>query len=136
MKKMILIVAFVITGVMVNAQEKDAYTKDTEKLVQVISESAFEPAIEQFKAMVADDKKEAFEKDVRATFPSLYEAMAKIYKEEFTHKEVKDILAFYATPTGKKMAEKAGILSQKGMAAGQQWGMKIQTLMAKYKKEN
>ncbi len=133
MKKMILILAFVLTGVMVHAQEKDAFTKDTEKLVRVISASAFEPVVKQFSAMVPQDKKEAFEKDVRATFPKLYAAMAEIYKEEFTHDEVKDILAFYATPTGKKLAEKTGVLSQKGMAAGQQWGMEIQTLISKYK---
>jgi len=132
MKKMILIIAFVFTGVMVNAQEKDSFTKDTEKLVQVISETAFEPVIKQFSAMVKEDKKEVFEKEVKATFPELYAAMAKIYKEEFTHAEVKDILAFYATPTGAKLASKTGVLSQKGMAAGQEWGMKIQALMAKH----
>lgn len=132
MKKMILIIAFVITGVMVNAQEKDAFTKDTEKLVQIISETAFEPVIKQFSAMVNKDKKEIFEKEIKGTFPELYTAMAKIYKEEFTHAEVKDILAFYATPTGAKLASKTGVLSQKGMAAGQEWGMKIQALMAKH----
>ncbi len=132
MKKIVLVIAFVFTAVIVNAQEKDAYTKDTEKLVQIISESAFEPVIKQFSAMVAEDKKEAFVKDLNATFPELYAAMAKIYKDEFTHTEIKDILAFYATPTGAKLASKTGVLSQKGMAAGQEWGMKIQALIGKH----
>ena len=78
------------------------------------------------------DKKEAFIKEINETFPELYTSMAKIYMEEFTHAEIKDLLAFYATPTGKKIADKSGVLSQKGMIAGQSWGMKIQALLGKY----
>ena len=132
MKKVILVVLFVFTAVIVNAQEKDAFTVDAEKLVEVISKSAFEPVIEQFKGMVAAEKQEAFVKEVEGTFPELFTAIAKIYMEEFTHAEIKDILDFYATPTGKKLANKTGVLSQKGMIAGQSWGMKVQALLGKY----
>lgn len=132
MKKMIVMVAFVLIGAMATAQEKDAFTKDTEKLVQIVSEHAFEPIVSQFSTMVNPEKKEAFVKEVKDTYPELYESIAKIYKEEFTHDEIKDMLAFYDTPTGKKLAEKTGVLSQKGMTAGQSWGMKIQGLMQKY----
>jgi len=132
MKKIILVVVLAFSMIMANAQEKDQFTKDTEKLVEIVSENAFGPAIDQFVGMVADDKKEAFKKEVIATLPSLYTAMAKIYKEEFTHAEIKDMLAFYATPTGKKLAEKTGVLSQKGMAAGQAWGMEVQGIFGRY----
>lgn len=134
MKKVILVVVFVFSILIVNAQEKDTYTKDSERLVEIVSESAFEPVINQFKAMVAKEKQEAFVKEVESTFPELYAAMAKIYMEEFTHAEVKDILAFYDTPTGKKLAGKTGVLTQKGMVAGQAWGMKLQGLLGKYSK--
>jgi len=133
MKKTILLVVFVLTSIItITAQEKDAFTKDTEKLVETLSVSAFEPVINQFKAMVPAEKQVDFIKEVEGTFPELYSSMAKIYMEEFTHEEVKDIMAFYETPTGKKMAEKTGVLSQKGMIAGQTWGMKLQTILGKY----
>lgn len=131
MKKLVLVL-FIFTAVISNAQDKDSFTKDTEKLVETISKSAFTPYIDQFSAMVTADKKEAFIKEINETFPELYTSMAKIYMEEFTHAEIKDLLAFYATPTGKKIADKSGVLSQKGMIAGQSWGMKIQALLGKY----
>ncbi|MEE9350083.1 MAG: DUF2059 domain-containing protein [Flavobacteriaceae bacterium] len=132
MKKIILVIVLAFSMLAINAQEKDQFTKDTENLVQIISETAFEPLIDQFSGMVAEENKDAFVKEVKATFPTLYAAMAKIYKEEFTHAEVKDILAFYETSTGKKLASKTGVLSQKGMAAGQAWGMEVQAIMAKH----
>jgi hypothetical protein len=133
MKKTILVVVFALISILtINAQEKDTFTKDTEKLVETLSKTAFEPVIEQFKGMVPAEKQADFVKEVEGTFPELYAAMAKIYMEEFTHEEVKNIMAFYETPTGKKLANKTGTLSQKGMVAGQTWGMKIQTILGKY----
>ncbi len=133
MKKTILIVLFVLTAVvMVNAQEKDAFTKDTEQLIELSTKSAFEPMVNQMAGMVAADKKEAFLKDVEATYPELYTSMAKIYMEEFTHEDVKQLLAFYNSPIGQKMSSKQGALQQKGMMAGQAWGMKVQALLGKY----
>lgn len=133
MKKVLLLVAIVCFSVTAKAQENvDVYTADAENLVKIVSESAFTPVIDQFSGMVAEDKKEALIADIKATFPELYSAMAKIYMEEFTHSEIKEILAFYATPIGKKLAEKTGDLSKKGMIAGQAWGMKLQGIIQKY----
>ena len=133
MKKIIVLVVFLIVSVTINAQDNEAFKKDTERLVEIISESAFKPVVEQFSGMVAADKKEEFLLELGKTFPSLYADMAKIYMEEFTHKEVKDLLTFYKTPTGIKMVEKTGVLSEKGRMAGQSWGEKIQVLIVKFK---
>ncbi len=130
-KKTILILVVALFTLSINAQDDD-FAQDAQKLVETVSKSAFDPVIDQFSTMVPEDKKEAFIKEIKATFPSLYKEMAKIYMEEFTHEEVKSILAFYATPTGKKLADKTGVLSQKGMAAGQSWGMELAEIMKKY----
>jgi len=133
MKKIILLVVFVIMSSMtLNAQDKSQFTKDTESLVEMITKSAFIPVIDQFKSIIPVEKQDEFVKEVNTTFPSLYVDMAKIYMEEFTHEEIKDLIKFYKTPTGKKMADKAVVLSQKGMMAGQTWGMKLQTILGKY----
>ncbi|WP_372744665.1 DUF2059 domain-containing protein [Lutibacter sp.] len=131
MKKILLIVVacFSLT---VNAQQDDQYITDAKNLVKIVSESAFTPMIDQFASMVSADKKEALIADVKATFPELYAKMAEIYMEEFSHSEIKELLAFYATPIGKKLADKTGELSQKGMIAGQSWGMKLQGIIQKY----
>lgn len=131
MKKILLIVVacFSLT---INAQQDDQYITDAKNLVKIVSESAFTPMIDQFASMVSADKKEALIADVKATFPELYTKMAEIYMEEFSHSEIKELLAFYATPIGKKLADKTGELSQKGMIAGQSWGMKLQGIIQKY----
>lgn len=133
MKKLILVAFLALCSMSINAQDKqEQFKKDTKKLMVILIKPAFEPVIAQFLGMVADDKKEAFKKDVEATMPELYESMAKLYMDEFTHDEIKELLKFYATPVGKKMAEKSGTMSQKGAMIGQSWGMKLQGILGKY----
>lgn len=133
MKKVLLLVAFVCFSITMNAQEEnEAFKADAQKLVKIVSESAFTPVLDQFSSMVSEDQKEALIADIKATLPELYAAIAVIYMEEFSHDEIKEILAFYETPIGLKLAAKTGALSQKGMVAGQSWGMKLQGILQKY----
>lgn len=134
MKKTILLVLFVLTAFVSNAQdkEKDQFTKDTEKLIEMSSRPALQPMIDQFAGMVPAEKKDEFLKDVEKTFPEFFGSMAKIYMEEYTHDEIKQLLAFYNSPIGKKMSSKQGVIQQKAMMAGQAWGMKVQALLGKY----
>jgi len=132
MKKITLILALIFISINVNAQDDATYKEDTAKLVAVISANAFKPYIDQFAAAIPAESQEAFKSDINATLPELYSEMAKIYMEEFTHDEVLDLLAFYSTPVGKKMADNSAILAQKGMSVGQAWGAKVQEIMAKY----
>lgn len=133
MKKVLLLAVFVCFSVTIKAQENiESYKADTQKLVRIVSESAFTPVLDQFSSMVAEDKKEDLIAEIKATFPELYADIAVIYMEEFTHEEIKQILAFYDTPVGIKLASKTGDLSQKGMIAGQKWGIKLQGILQKY----
>jgi hypothetical protein len=45
--------------------------------------------------------------------------MAKLYADEFSEQELKDLIAFYSSPTGKKYGSKVAILTTKGMQMGQ-----------------
>ena len=132
MKRIILVVFVALLSLTTNAQEKDPFTKDTEKLMEILIKPSIAPTIDQFIGMVAEDKKEAFKKEVEGTLPEFYTSLAKIYMNEFTHDEIKELLQFYATPVGKKLAEKSGVMAQKGMMAGQTWGMKLQGILGKY----
>ncbi len=131
-KKIVILVAIICFSFTAKAQD-EAFTNDTAKLVEIISENAFKPYVAQFTAMIPAENQGAFKEELLASFPDLYNAMAVIYMDTFTHEEIKELLAFYATPIGKKMADKSGELAQKGMVAGQSWGMKVQEIMAKYK---
>jgi hypothetical protein len=52
------------------------------------------------------------------SFESLREELVSIYVEEFTERELNEIVAFYSTPTGRKTIEKLPVLASKGAQLG------------------
>jgi hypothetical protein len=52
----------------------------------------------------------------------LASAMALIYASNFTETELRDLTAFYRTPTGQKLLQKLPIVAQESMAAGKKFG--------------
>jgi hypothetical protein len=67
-----------------------------------------------------------YEQQMRAFFnkymswASLKDDMTKIYMSEFSEQELKELLAFYQTPIGKKSIQKMPTLLAKGAELGQQ----------------
>jgi uncharacterized protein len=53
------------------------------------------------------------------SWEALREDYIQIYMEEFTEKELKDMMSFFKTDTGRKMAAKQGTLMMKGAQLGQ-----------------
>jgi len=89
---------------------------------------ALKPAIVQNRPEV--------ERDFDAVVPLLMEGMstrlnelgegtAVIYAANFTTAELRDITAFYRTPTGQKFLQKAPAVMQQSMAMGQRFGQAI-----------
>jgi hypothetical protein len=64
--------------------------------------------------------------------PKIYEGTAKIYMEEYTKEDIKAMLAFYESPVGKKMAEKAEVIAEKSQASMMELQGEIQSLVMKY----
>jgi hypothetical protein len=54
------------------------------------------------------------------SWQSLEDDMMKIYMEEFTEDEIKELTAFYRTPLGQKAITKAPAMMAKGAEIGQQ----------------
>ncbi len=72
------------------------------------------PAIGQFK----DEMKKFLSKYM--SWSAMKGDMVKIYMSEFTEQELKELLAFYQTPLGKKTVAKMPKLMAKGAELGQQ----------------
>ena len=53
------------------------------------------------------------------SWEALREDYIQIYMEEFTEKELKDMMSFFKTDTGKNMAAKQTTLMMKGAQLGQ-----------------
>ncbi len=131
MKKLILSVVVLLVAQLTMAQ--DAFKEDVIKVIKASGSAAqMEGAKDQIKAMIPEAKFEEFSKDFDATLPSLYDGIAKIYMETYTHEEVKAMLKFYDSPIGQKISKNAGDLYKKSMEAGKEWGMELQGMMMKY----
>jgi hypothetical protein len=51
----------------------------------------------------------------------LLDLVAKIYAQQFTEAELKDIVAFYKTPAGKKMVTQEPVAINQSLTAAQEW---------------
>tara|TARA_R110002073_G_scaffold41124_3_gene116475 strand:+ start:67 stop:444 length:378 start_codon:yes stop_codon:yes gene_type:complete len=125
-----------MVAVATQAQEQDnsEFKKETVEFIKLTGAgAAFEQAIAQIGTMVSEENKEAYTKEANGTLDGLYEKMAELYMAEFTQDEVRELVAFYNTDLGKKLAEKQLGLTQKAMMFGQSWGMEVQGIAAKYK---
>jgi hypothetical protein len=117
----------------IQAQETTDFKNETVEFLKLTGAgAAFESAIAQLGGMVTDENKEAYTKEANATLVGLYDKMAGLYMEEFTHEEIKELIAFYNTDLGKKLADKQLDLMQKAMMFGQSWGMEVQAIAQKY----
>jgi hypothetical protein len=110
------------------------YKADVVKLISISGADAQMKVIKpQIMKMIPENKKESFSKEFDASIPGLHDKMADVYMEIYTQEDIKGMIAFYESPVGKKMNEKAGELVQKSMHAGQEWARELQGMMAKYK---
>lgn len=62
------------------------------------------------------------EQGFRAKIPELMEQIMPIYGREFTHEEIKGLLAFYETPLGRKAIETLPGILRESTKIGQRWG--------------
>ena len=134
MKKIALIcLLMTLFSFQMQAQDNSDFKKETIEFIKITgAASAFENAISQIGTMVSEDKKESYTKEANGTLIGLYDKIAELYMEEFTKSEIKDLVAFYNTDLGKKLANKQLSLTQKAMSFGQSWGMEVQTIAQKY----
>lgn len=58
-------------------------------------------------------------------YPALVPKMVTAYAKVLTQDDVRQLLAFYETPLGKRLIEITPALAQAGAAAGQQWGQEM-----------
>ncbi len=132
MKKLVLVFVLVFT-ISITAQEDEVYKSETIEFLKLTGATkVFDGAIDQIGNMVSAENKEAYKKEAVGTLDALYEEMAELYMGEFTRDEIQELLKFYKSDIGKKLAEKQLTLTQKGMKMGQSWGMKVQGIAQKY----
>jgi hypothetical protein len=63
--------------------------------------------------------------DLQPRFAELIDDIAKIYAESFSEQEMKEIIAFYQTPAGKKMLDQQPRLVDASMNFAGNWANKL-----------
>ncbi|HUH51757.1 MAG TPA: DUF2059 domain-containing protein [Flavobacterium sp.] len=134
--KRFLTLLVVVATIQFGFSQDDSFKKDVLKFMEMSgATSPIKSVAEQIKTMVPEEQHEEFQKDFDATLPSLFSKIADAYMEEFTHKDIKQILAFYESEVGKKLSAKQGIMYDKAEQAGEHWGLDLQMVMMKYMQE-
>lgn len=138
MKKLLLAVAFTFVAQIAMSQTAakaadPALKKEVIRLLDLSGANAqYEVAINQIVKNVAAEKQAAFKKEIMDSLKGLTDKIADIYLQEFTAEDIKAMIKYYESPVGKKQASKAGVLAEKGQAAGMEWGQGLQGIMMKY----
>lgn len=132
MKKLIVTFALVLLA-QVGFSQDEAFKKDVLKVIEMSgAANQMKSAKTQILQMVPKEKQAAFILDFDATMPALYDKIASIYMETYTKEDIKAMMAFYDSPVGRKINEKAGNILEKTQAAGKEWSEELQGLMTKY----
>ncbi len=61
----------------------------------------------------------------------MVDLVVPIYDKYLTREELEEIIAFYKSPTGKKVISVMPVILNESMAAGEQWGKKLGDLAIK-----
>lgn len=67
-----------------------------------------------------------------AMMKKINEKTAEVYAQTYTKEDIKAMMAFYNSPVGKKMKEKAGEINQKSQEAMMEIQADLQAMMMKY----
>lgn len=144
MKKIVISLAFVVCAGMASAQS-DSYNATLKKYMEASgSIGAFKSAITgmlgNFKTMnssVPEEVWKEFETELLSTsVGDLVIMLAPVYEKHMTEADLNEIIKFYNSPVGKKLAEKTPAITEESMQAGQQWGQAVaQKVMQKLKEK-
>lgn len=63
--------------------------------------------------------------EARARQGELVDMIGEIWARHFTTDDLRQLLAFYDTPLGRKLLATQPVIAQESMLAGQQWGQRI-----------
>lgn len=136
MKKLVLVsfVLILITGSTYAKTESKTYPATLKKYLEACGsietfQTVLKNMIGSFRSMhssVPGEVWDEVEKEFSATsIDDLVDMLAPVYEKHLTEADLKEIIKFYNTSAGKKIAQKTPAIMQDSMEAGKIWGMKI-----------
>ncbi len=133
MKKLILVVFALVASFVVQAQSK-TYPATLKKYLEASgSLEAFKTSIDgmmnQFKGVypsVPDEVWNEFKTEFSGiSLDDLVTLLAPVYEKHLTESDLNEVIKFYNSGVGKKIAQKTPLITGESMAVGQTWGMQV-----------
>ncbi|MBL56691.1 MAG: hypothetical protein CMP61_05845 [Flavobacteriales bacterium] len=135
MKKIILIIALTITSYSVSfGQVDENYVKTLKTMFKVTgSEETYSTVIKQMFTMFKEQYSNVEEKTwvelekefQKTSINDLVRMLAPVYVKYLNQEELQELIDFYSSPVGKKIAQSTPLITQESMQIGQEWGKKI-----------
>lgn len=144
MKKLFLSVLFTFSILFSFGQVDQAYRNKVKLLMQYSGgKDAYDAAILQMFTMFSQQYPEVpeqfwaefKEEFIKISTDELVVLFAPVYARHLTSKDLDDIIAFYQTPAGKKLASSQGAITAESMSVGQEWGAVLGEKVLKKLKE-
>ncbi|HET6251639.1 MAG TPA: DUF2059 domain-containing protein [Tepidisphaeraceae bacterium] len=70
-----------------------------------------------------------------ADYEGLLKLIVPVYEKHFTDEEILELIKFYESPIGKKLAHEQPLMMQESMQAGQKWGQELGMKIARKMQE-
>lgn len=116
------------------AQSENSYRQTLKQMFEATgTEEAYKVVINQMITMFKEQYPEMgteewdnLEKEfLKTSLNDLTEMLVPVYKKYFTEADLKEMIAFYNSPVGKKFAQTSPMIMKESMVIGQEWGRKI-----------
>ncbi len=136
MKKLFILTFFIGFCLFVAMAQNHQIEKDIRHLLEVNGsneqfEMVSQQLVNQFKMQnsgVEDSVWASVKEDViQPAFKELNEKMVPMYKKHFTRDEIKDLIVFYESETGKMLVKTQPLIQQEIMPYSQKWGQQLAT---------
>lgn len=143
-KKFLVLALFLTISTATFGQVDKEYTQTLKKMFEVSgSEESYQSAIKQmlnmYKQQYSNVKAEVWaelEKEfLKTSLDNLTTMLAPVYQKYMNLEDLRELIKFYQTPTGKKFAQNTPLIVQESMQVGQEWGKKVGQDFAQKMKE-
>lgn len=135
MKKIVTIIALTIITTSVSfGQVDESYTKTLKTMFKAAgSEETYKTIITQmfnmFKEQYPNVEEKVWidleEEFIKVSMDELVLMIAPVYAKYLNQSELQQLIEFYDSPVGRKLAESTPLITQESMQIGQKWGEKI-----------
>ena len=118
-----------------NSVYAQSLENDVRRIVDKTVDMRYINGVKELSSMIEDkDIKKSCLDDFEKSLEGFYKVYIDFYSSKYTHEEIKQMLAFYETPTGKKFANDLLLLSSNSFPKGNEWGKKLEDIKKKLKK--